>query len=226
MACFSSRVENLLTKRIDEEDELQKDFSHSRQHRFRCMRQLMSFRRTSHFSGSTDVGAHASICELQKDFFRSRQHRFRCTFVNLWALPEELLLLKASQVHKRLFSHALRLPFFTALLLCLFLLCSSHSPLRSFPASPLLFSHSREHRFRCACVNLWASERLLQLNTAQTHAGMRQLLRFRKTSSGCTDSGAYVPSNRVTSSSCYNFVRVLQNFWTGLLSVFVKILHF
>jgi len=35
-----------------------------------------------------------------------------------------------------------------------------------------------------------------------------------------------VPSNRVTSSSCYNFVRVLQNFWTGLLPLFVKILHF
>ncbi len=34
------------------------------------------------------------------------------------------------------------------------------------------------------------------------------------------------PSNRVTSSSCYNFVRVLQNFWTGLLPLFVKILHF
>ncbi len=34
------------------------------------------------------------------------------------------------------------------------------------------------------------------------------------------------PSNRVTSSSCYNFVRVLQNFWTGLLLLFVKILHF
>ncbi len=37
-----------------------------------------------------------------------------------------------------------------------------------------------------------------------------------------------VPSNRLTSSSCYNFVRVLQNFLTGLLPLFVKkkILHF
>jgi len=36
--CVSnSRVESLLTKRIDEEDGLQKDFSHSRQHRFRNM---------------------------------------------------------------------------------------------------------------------------------------------------------------------------------------------
>lgn len=36
--CISnSRVENLLSKRIDEDDELQKDFSHSRQHRFRNM---------------------------------------------------------------------------------------------------------------------------------------------------------------------------------------------
>jgi hypothetical protein len=32
------RVESLLTKRIDEDDELQKDFSHSRQHRFRSAR--------------------------------------------------------------------------------------------------------------------------------------------------------------------------------------------
>jgi hypothetical protein len=32
-----------------------------------------------------------------------------------------------------------------------------------------------------------------------------------------------VPSNRVTSSSCYNFVRVLRNFRTGLLPLFVKI---
>ncbi len=35
-----------------------------------------------------------------------------------------------------------------------------------------------------------------------------------------------VPSNRVTSSSCYNFVRVLPIFWTGLLPLFVEILHF
>ncbi len=34
------------------------------------------------------------------------------------------------------------------------------------------------------------------------------------------------PSNRVTSSSCYNFVRVLLNFLTGLLPLFVKISHF
>ncbi len=39
-------------------------------------------------------------------------------------------------------------------------------------------------------------------------------------------AGTPVPSNRVTSSSCYNFVRVLQNFRTGLLPLFVKISHF
>ncbi len=35
-----------------------------------------------------------------------------------------------------------------------------------------------------------------------------------------------VPSNRVTSSSSYNFVMVLPIFQTGLLPLFVKISHF
>jgi hypothetical protein len=39
------------------------------------------------------------------------------------------------------------------------------------------------------------------------------------------DSVWEIPSNLVTSSSCYNFVRVLPNFRTGLLPLFVKISH-
>ncbi len=44
------------------------------------------------------------------------------------------------------------------------------------------FSHSREHRFRCACVNFWASERFLPLKAEQIQVHMRQLLSFRRTS--------------------------------------------
>jgi hypothetical protein len=64
------------------------------------MRQLLSFRKTSPTSGSTDSGAHASTCELlqkdfspstgstgrgasscelQKGFSHSGQHSFKCT---------------------------------------------------------------------------------------------------------------------------------------------------
>ncbi len=208
MACFSSRVENLLTKRIDEEDELQKDFSHSRQHRFRCacvnfwaskgflklqaaqiqvrMRQLLCVRKTFPTPGSTDSGAHASTSEPQKDISHSRQHRFRCACVNFWA-SEGLLPFRAAQIQVRM-------------LQLLSLRRTSPTPgstdLGAHASTSELqkdFSHSGQHRFRCSCVNFWASEGHLPLHAAQIQLRMCQLLSFRRTSPnpGSTDSVAH-----------------------------------
>ena len=65
-------------------------------------------------------------------------------------------------------------------------------------------------RYRChSCFKIFS-----QTSTLRKHKG-KLFLCFSR-----------VPSNRVTSSSCYNFIRVLQHFWTGLLSLFVKIFLF